>query len=347
MPSMAPLVFFGTPELAIPTLEALVAAGRAPIRVVTQPARPVDRGQQPREPPVARWAQQHGLQVLQPARVRNAEFLAELLPLQPAVAVVVAFGQIFPRELLNLPSHGCLNLHASLLPRYRGAAPIQAAIAAGETRTGVTIMRMEEGLDTGPILLQEETAIGPLETAGELAPRLAAIGARLMLAALDRLEHGSLVPRPQDGELANYAPRLTRASGRVDWSAPAADLANRLRAFTPWPGLTAELRGTPVKLLRAAAVTAPPPADAGGSARATPAAAGGSTRATPASAGGSTRATPASAGVFLGVTPAGLAVACGDGTVLALAELQRPGRRAQRGADFANGERLRPGERFC
>jgi methionyl-tRNA formyltransferase len=342
MPSLAPLVFFGTPEFAVPTLAALVEAGRAPLRVVTQPARPVDRGQQPREPPVARWARQHGLQVVQPARVRSPEFLAELRPLQPAVAVVVAFGQIFPLDLLDLPTHGCLNLHASLLPRYRGAAPIQAAIAAGETRTGVTIMRMEEGLDSGPILLQEETVIGALETAGELAERLAAIGSRLMLEALDRLERGGLVPRAQDGALANFAPRLTRGRGRVDWSEPATELANRLRAFTPWPGLTAELRGTPVKLLRAT-----PLIGAGESERTPPASAGDSHRTPPADAGGSQRATPAEAGVFLGVTPAGLAVACGGGTVLALAELQRPGRRAQRGADFANGERLRPGERFA
>ena len=202
---MAPLVFFGTPELAIPTLAALVEAGRAPVCVVTQPARPVDRGQQPREPPVARWARAHSLAILQPARVRSPEFLAELRPLALAVAVVVAFGQIFPAELLSLPAHGCLNLHASLLPRYRGAAPIQAAIAAGETRTGVTIMRMEQGLDSGPVLLQEETPIGALETAGDLGQRLAAIGARLMLEALARLERGGLAARAQDDTLANYA----------------------------------------------------------------------------------------------------------------------------------------------
>jgi methionyl-tRNA formyltransferase len=326
---MAPLVFFGTPELAVPTLAALVEAGRAPLRVVTQPARPVDRGQRPQEPPVARWAHAHGLTVLQPARVRQPDFLAELRPLGLAVAVVVAFGQIFPAELLHLPAHGCLNLHASLLPRHRGAAPIQAAIAAGDTCTGVTIMQMEEGLDSGPVLLQEETPIGPEETAGDLGRRLAVLGARLMLDTLDRLERGTLAAQPQDAALATYAPRLTRASGRVDWSRPAIDLANQLRAFTPWPGLNAELRGGPVKLLRAAPLATPaaPPASA--------------------HAGGIDPASPPAAGTFLRLTPAGLAVACGGGTVLALAELQRPGRRAQRGADFANGERLRPGDRFA
>jgi methionyl-tRNA formyltransferase len=328
MPSMAPLVFFGTPEFALPTLAALVEAGRSPLCVVTQPARPTGRGQQAQEPPVARWAARHGLAVLQPARVRAAEFLAELRPLDLAVAVVVAFGQIFPAELLALPRHGCLNLHASLLPSYRGAAPIQAALAAGEPRTGVTIMQMEAGLDSGPILLQEEIPIGAEETAGELAPRLAQLGARLMLAALAGLESGGLVARPQDAALATYAPRLSRDSGRADWSLAASDLRNRLRAYTPWPGLTASLHGAPVKLLRAAA----PDGTAEGTAAALPAVA-------------QTADSPPP-GTYLGRAADGLLVACGHGTTLAVLELQRPGRKAQRGVDFANGERLRPGDRF-
>jgi methionyl-tRNA formyltransferase len=362
MPAMAPLVFFGTPEFAVPTLAALVAAGRAPLRVVTQPPRPAGRGHRQQQPPAARWASEHGLAVLQPERVRSPELLAELRPLAPAVAVVVAFGQIFPRELLQLPAHGCLNLHASLLPLYRGAAPIQAAIAAGDERTGVTVMRMEEGMDTGPILLQEETPIASLETAGELGTRLATLGARLMVEALARLERGNLAPRPQDATRASYAPRLTRESGRADWSLEAARLANRLRAHTPWPGMTAELRGAPVKLLRAAPLPPPSPAGPGSSA---PPAAGSPAARSPAgpSQGASLAAasapaepspaasapavrSPAAPGTFLGVTVAGLAVACGGGTALAVAELQRPGRRPQRAEDFVNGERLRPGERF-
>ncbi|HEY6319969.1 MAG TPA: methionyl-tRNA formyltransferase [Thermoanaerobaculia bacterium] len=321
MPAMAPLVFFGTPEFAVPTLEALSAADRTPALVVSQPSRPAGRGHQPQLPPVARWARERGLPLLQPERVRSPEFLAELAALRPAVALVVAFGQIFPRELLRLPAHGCLNLHASLLPRYRGAAPIQAAIAAGDERTGVTVMRMEEGLDSGPILLQAATAIGPDETAGELSARLAALGARLMVEALDKLERGDLAESPQDAARATLAPRLRRESARAAWSLGAPELAGQLRAHTPWPGMTAELRGAPVKLLRALPLPAPP------------------ATAPPATG-------PPEPGTYLGLTPQGIAVACGAGTALAVGELQRPGRKAQRAADFVNGERLRPGERF-
>jgi methionyl-tRNA formyltransferase len=323
MPVLAPLVFFGTPEFAVPTLDALVAAGRAPALVVTQPSRPVGRASQPQPPPVARWAREHGLPLLQPERVRSPEFLAELHPLRPAVAVVVAFGQIFPRELLDLPARGCLNLHASLLPLYRGAAPIQAAVAAGDARTGVTVMRMEAGLDSGPVLLQAETAIDPHETAGALSARLAKLGARLMVEALEGLERGDLVERPQDGALATLAPRLGRDSARADWRRTAAELANRWRAYSPWPGLIAELRGGPVKLLRVSGALSRPPASS------VPEAAG-----------------APEPGTFLALTPAGLAVACGGGTALEITELQRPGRKAQPARDFVNGERLRPGERF-
>lgn len=365
MPSLAPLVFFGTPDLAIPTLAALVAAGRAPALVVTQPPRPAGRGGQPLQPAVARWALEHGLPLAQPARVRAPEFLAELRPLRPAIAVVVAFGQIFPAELLALPAHGCINLHASMLPRFRGASPIQAALAAGAERTGVTIMRMDVGLDSGPILLQEEMPIAPRETAGELAVRLAALGARLMLTALDRLEHGGLPAVAQDAGQATHAARLTREAGRVDWTLTATELDNRRRAFTPWPGLTAELHGAPVKLLLSEPLPIAPTAPASPAASPpdsepnsppaaelisppTPLEATNQVPNTAAAAPPAPPAPPVPApGTFLGLRPAGIAVACGGGTVLAIAELQRPGRKPQRAADFVNGERLRGGERFA
>jgi methionyl-tRNA formyltransferase len=316
------IVFFGTPEFAVPALAALVEAGRQPLRVVAQPSRPVGRGHrrdQLQDPPVAAWARGHGLAVTQPETVRDPAFLAQMRELAPDVAVVVAFGQIFPRDLLALPRLGCVNVHASLLPRWRGAAPIQAAIAgsagsaAGDARTGVTTMLMEAGLDTGPMLLQEETEIGPEETAGELSRRLSEMGGRLLVRTLERLERGDLAPRPQDPEAATYAPRLTRESGRVDWTRPAGEIAARLRAYTPWPGLSAELGGRPVKLTR---VEILPETKAG------------------------------APGTFLGMRDGRLAVVCGEGTVLGLAELQRPGRKPLKGADFANGERLRAGEPF-
>ena len=316
MPRMSgvdPLVFFGTPEFAVPTLAALVGAGHVPARVVTQPAKPVGRGRKEQDPPVARWAREHGLPVIQPERVRDPTFLAEMREVAPAVAVVVAFGQIFPRDLLSLPRHGCINLHASLLPRWRGAAPIQATLAAGETRTGVTTMQMEAGLDTGPILLQEEIEIGPDETAGELWSRLAGVGASLMVRTLESLAAGTLAAQPQDDALATYAPRLTRESGRVDWTRPAREIGHRLRAYTPWPGVAAELRGEPVKLVSIEALT---------------------------------EETDERPGTFLGLRDGALAVAAGGGSVLAVRELQRPGRKALRAADFANGERLRRGETF-
>jgi methionyl-tRNA formyltransferase len=314
MPAIERILFFGTPDFAVPTLAALVAAGRRPLRVVTQPARPVGRGHRLQDPPVAAWAREHGLEVMQPEKVRDPAFLDQVAELAPDTAVVVAFGQIFPRALLELPRHGCINLHASLLPRWRGAAPIQAALAAGDARTGVTTMLMEAGLDTGPVLLQEETDVAPGETAGELSSRLAEVGGQLMVRTLERLEQGGLEPRPQDPGAATHAPRLTRESGRVDWNLTAQQLADRLRAYTPWPGLSAELRGEPVKLARVDVLQE--------------------------------QAGEAAPGTFLGLRDGRLAVACGEGTVLGLAGLQRPGRKALPAADFANGERLRSGELF-
>jgi len=318
VPALERIVFFGTPEFALPTLAALHAAGRSPVLVVTQPARPVGRGRELREPPVAAWARARGLAVEQPERVRDPAFLERVAALSPDLAVVVAFGQIFPRRLLELPRQGSVNLHASLLPRHRGAAPVQAAIAAGDRTTGVTTMLMEEGLDTGPILLQEEAAIGERETAGELAARLAEQGAALVLRTLDGLERGAIAPRPQPPEGATYAPRLDRAAARADWSLPAVDLDRRLRAYTPWPGLRAELRGQPVSIVGGEPLETGAAAQSGGA-----------------------------PGTLLGLRQRRLAVVCGGGSVFGIAGLQRPGRRTVAAADFFNGERLHAGERFA
>jgi methionyl-tRNA formyltransferase len=308
------IVFFGTPEFAVPTLEALAAAGRKPLLVVTQPDRPAGRGRKVLPTPVKAVAERLGIPVAQPESVKAPEFLERLAALTPDVAVVVAFGQIFPRRLLELPRAGCLNLHASLLPQYRGAAPIQAAIAAGEAVTGVTSMVMEAGLDTGPMLLKEETAIDPRETAPELAARLAHLGGALMVRTLEALEAGSVTPTPQEDRDASYAPRIRKEDGRVDWSLPARRLHDRLRAYTPWPGLTAELTGAPLKIVAAAPLPGRKPA---------------------------TEAAPA--GTFLGLVDHRAAVACGEGSTLGLETVQRPGKKARSAMDFVNGERLEPG----
>jgi methionyl-tRNA formyltransferase len=360
MPAPPQIVFFGTPEFAVPTLDALAAAGRLPAAVVTQPARPAGRGQRTQDSPVARWALAHDLPLLRPERVREPGFLDELravvggvpgLPGLPDIAIVVAFGQIFPPALLDLPRQGCINLHASLLPRYRGAAPIQAAIAAGERRTGVSTMQMEAGLDSGPVLLQREVEIGPAETAGELAPRLAAIGGDLVVETLERLARGDLAARPQAAELATYAPRLSRESGAVDWSLPAPELYDRLRAYTPWPGLTAELRGRPVKLVWAVPIVGyglrlvPRTGDW---LREAPEGDGpqDQTEPVPIVPTSATAADAAAPGTYLGLADGRAAVACGAGTALAILSLQRPGKRALPAADFVNGERLLRGESF-
>ncbi len=312
----ARLVFFGTPEFAVPTLAALVEAGSPPLLVVSRPAKPVGRGHELRDPPVARWARAHGLAVAQPVKARDDDFLNELDRLRPEFAVVVAYGQIFGRRLLNIPERGCINLHASLLPRHRGAAPIQAALAAGDETTGVTSMLMAEGLDTGPILLQREVAIGGDETAGELAARLAFAGAELMVETLAAFAYGEIVPRAQDESLATYAPRIAKEVARVDWMLPAPVLRNLYRAHTPWPGMEARWRNEPVKLLRVGV------GHAGDSGHAD------------------------LPGTVLAVDRQRVTVACGGGTALDIFDLQRSGRRPLSAADFANGERLLVGARF-
>jgi methionyl-tRNA formyltransferase len=242
------LAFMGSPDFAVPALTALHDAGHAIAAVYCQPPRPAGRGQAVRLCPVHRVAERLGLEVRTPARLRGDEAVqGEFSALELDGAVVVAYGLILPSPMLAAPRLGCLNIHASLLPRWRGAAPIQAAVLAGDAETGVTIMRMDAGLDTGPMLLREAVPVTATTTAAELHDALAAIGARLILRALAE----DFAPMPQPAEGASYAPRLTRADARIDWAAPAAAIERRVRAFDPWPGTFTLLNGATLKVLRA------------------------------------------------------------------------------------------------
>jgi methionyl-tRNA formyltransferase len=251
------IVFMGTAELARASLRALLASPNFEIAaVVTQPDRPKGRELKPHPSPVKITALEAGLSVLQPERARDAGFISSLAALSPELIVVAAYGQILPQAILDLPKFGCLNVHASLLPKYRGAAPIQWAILNGEPETGVTIMKMSAGLDTGDILTQKATQIGPDETTAELHDRLAALGGELLVNTITGYCAGTIPQIPQDNGAATYARKITREDGRINWSDPAAALRSRIRAFTPWPGAYSDLtiRGKPrlVKIWRAA-----------------------------------------------------------------------------------------------
>ena len=229
-------IFMGTPLMAVPALEALVQGGHEVVAAVTQPDRPKGRGGRLAPPPVKEAAAARGIPVLQPERVRDAVFIEAFRDLAPEAAVVIAFGQILPRALLDIPKFGCINVHASLLPRYRGAAPIQWAIAKGERETGLTTMHMDAGMDTGPTYLTVRTPIGPEEDAEALTGRLSAMAGPLIVETLRRVAEEGLAPTPQDDAGATYAPLLTREDGQVRWELPAREVVDRVRAFVPWPG---------------------------------------------------------------------------------------------------------------
>ncbi len=304
------LAFLGTPDFAVPCLTALAEAGHEIACVYSQPPRPAGRGQKERASPVQRLAEAHGWSLRTPVSLKQPDAQEAFAALGLDAAVVVAYGLILPRPVLEAPRFGCLNVHASLLPRWRGAAPIQRAILAGDRETGITIMQMDEGLDTGPILLKEALAIGEETTAGSLHDDLAALGARLIVQALAELQAGRLEAQPQDESQATYAAKLSREEGRLDWRAPAAELARRVRALTPWPGAFAELPEPPggrLKVLAAEAVAGM----------------------------GSGRA-PGS------LLDADFTVACGEGA-LRLREVQRAGKAPTGGAAFLRGARLAPG----
>lgn len=233
---MTRIVFAGTPDFALASLCALVEAGRTPVAVMTQPDRPAGRGKKLTASPVKRYALEQGIPVHQPRSLRDDAAVAEFAALEPDILIVAAYGLILPQVVLDIPTHGCLNVHASALPRWRGAAPIQSAILAGDATTGISLMAMTAGLDCGPVFDTAEIDIGPAETAAELHDRLAALGGSLLVTRLDGILAGTMEPVKQDESLATYAPKIRTQDAEIDWSLPADELARRVRAYNPSPG---------------------------------------------------------------------------------------------------------------
>ncbi len=309
-PATIRTVFMGTPAFAVPTLDVLLKAGLNLVGVYTQPDRPKGRGQALAAPPVKEMALRHGIPVFQPQKLRAPEVVEGLRVLAPDLIVVVAFGQILPKSVLEIPRYGCINVHASLLPKYRGAAPINQAIIDGETETGITTMLMDVGLDTGPMLLKRSLAIGPDETAGELHDRLCMLGGETMAATLQLLLRGELHPEVQDDSQTCYAAMLKKEDGCIDWSQSAQQIHNRIRGLSPWPGTYTELNGEPLKLFL--------------------------TR---------VEAGEGEAGTILAPAADAVRIACGSG-VLAVRELQLPGKKRLAAADFLRGCPLPVGSRL-
>ena len=253
----------GTPEFAVPSLDSLIRNDYPIVAVVTQPDRPRGRGRIPAPPPIKVIAEKYGLSIIQPERLKNKEFVDYFSGIYPDLAVVAAFGQILPREILEIPKMGCINVHPSLLPKYRGAAPINWALIRGEAKTGVTIMLMDEGMDTGDILTLEETMIEPMETFGKLNNRLADMGARLLLATIDVVMSGNSTRRPQDASLATYAPRLTKKDGLIRWDADVHQVVNLIRGLSPAPCAYTFYKGKMLKIFSAVGEEAPSPESPG------------------------------------------------------------------------------------
>jgi methionyl-tRNA formyltransferase len=297
----------GTPEFACPTLQTLLDRGEQVLAVVTQPDRPKGRGQQVAAPPVKELALAHGIPVHQPVKVRDPQFVEVLKALAPDLIVVVAFGQILPKSVLEIPRFGCINIHASLLPRWRGAAPINWCLINGDTETGITTMQMDVGLDTGDMLVKRALSIEPEDDARILHDKLSTLGAEALAETLDLLAQGSLVAEKQDDSLTCYAAMLKREDGELDWNAEALSLANRVRGMNPWPGTYTFLEGKLLKVFKArpAAGTGVP-------------------------------------GTLLQFGRDGIEVACGCGSLL-ITELQLEGKKRLGAADFLAGHRLEPG----
>jgi methionyl-tRNA formyltransferase len=304
------ILFAGTPAFAVLALEAVVAAGHRVSAVLTQPDRPAGRGLAAAESPVKQAAARRGIPVLQPATLKAPAVQDELRALGPDALIVAAYGLILPKAVLDVPRLGAINIHASLLPRWRGAAPIQRALLAGDRETGISIMRMEAGLDTGPVLLREALPILPDDTAETLHDRLATLGARLVVAALEGLANGALVATPQPVDGVTYAAKLDKQEARIDWTRPAVEIGRQVRAFNPVPGASARMRGTEIKVWQAA------PADGTGA-----------------------------PGAVIAIDPEGIVVAGGSGA-LRLETLQRAGGRRLAAREFLRGFPLAVGERF-
>jgi methionyl-tRNA formyltransferase len=302
----------GTPDFALPTLQGLIEAGLNLCAVYTQPDRPSGRGKKLAPPPVKELAEQQGIPVYQPVKLRDAAVVEELRSLSPDLIVVVAYGQILPKAILEIPRYGCINVHASLLPRYRGAAPIQRVVMDGEPVTGVTTMLMDVGLDTGDMLVRRATEIGPEETSGELHDRLALLGREAMEETLLRLCAGKLVPQPQVDSQSSYAPMLKKEHGLIDWQASARDIHNRVRGLSPWPGAYTFLEGETLKLSSTLAENCTEGCEPG---------------------------TVVEAGAE------GVRVACGAG-VLRIGALQLPGKKRLPAGDFLRGRPLSAGTRL-
>jgi methionyl-tRNA formyltransferase len=307
------LIFMGTPEAAVPTLRRCLEDGHEVVAVWTQPDRPSGRGNKITAPPVKEFALRQGLTVHQPAKIRNEETLHLFASHGADAAVVVAYGRILPAPFLRAPREGCINVHFSLLPEYRGAAPVNWAIVRGESRTGITTMRMDEGLDTGAILLQRETAIGEAETAPELMARLAVMGAELLSETLERL--GQIEPRGQSEEKATFAPLLKREDGLIDWALDAAQLERRVRGFQPWPNAYTRHQSQRLVIHRANVLTWGAEHEC-------------------------------VVGEIVRARGDELVVCCGGQTLLGLVEVQPEGKRRMRVRDFLNGAHLSEGERL-
>ena len=311
------VVFFGTPEFAVPTLREVLGRGHLVVAVVTQPDRPRGRGQKPSPGSVAAFAAGRGLTLLQPERIRNEEFLSALDSLAPEIGIVAAYGKILPARLLAIPRLGLINVHASLLPRWRGASPIHRAVMAGDGETGVSIMRVVEALDAGGVFAESRRPIGINETSEDVERDLAESGARLILPVMEAMAGGTAREMPQDERLVTYAPRLTREDGAIDWKAPALAIHNQVRGLHPWPHAFTSLRGARVIVHRTSMSTGP-----------------------------TTWPDGASAGDVVASSRDGLIVLAGDGNPLALVELQAEGRRAVGAREFAAGARIGVGDRF-